>query len=78
MEANRCMVVSIVVFLVSPMLLLASPVKPENNLKPDMLEQIVEYEKTLSEQYAKDIGHLRNEIALLKLEIAQKNTGLPQ
>ena len=72
------MVVSIVVFLVSPMLLLASPVKPENNLKPDMLEQIVEYEKTLSEQYAKDIGHLRNEIALLKLEIAHKNTGLPQ
>ena len=72
------MVVSIVVFLVSPMLLLASPVKPENNLKPDMLEQIVEYEKTLSEQYTKDLAHLNNEISLLKLEISHKNTGLPQ
>ena len=78
MEANRCMVVAIGVFVVSPMLLFASPVKLKESLKPGMLEQIVEYEKTLSEQYAKDIGHLRNEIALLKLEIAQKNTGLPQ
>ena len=72
------MVVSVVVFVVSPMLLFASPVKPKESPNPDMLEQIVEYEKTLSEQYAKDIGHLRNEIALLKLEIAHKNTGLPQ
>ena len=72
------MVVSIVVFVASPMLLFASPFKPKESLKPDMLRQIVEYEKTLSEQYTRDIGHLRNEIALLKLEIAQKNTGLPQ
>ena len=78
MEANRCMVVSIVVFLVSPMLLLASPVKPKDSLKQDMLEQIVEYEKTLSEQYTRDIAHLRNEISLLKLEITHKSTGLPQ
>ena len=72
------MVVSIAVFLVSPMLLLASPVKPKDNLKLDMLEQIVEYERTLSEQYTRDIAHLNNEISLLKLEIAHKNTGLPQ
>ena len=78
MEANRCMVVSIAVFLVSPMLLLASPVKPKDNLKLDMLEQIVEYERTLSEQYTRDIAHLRNEISLLKLEITHKSTGLPQ
>ena len=72
------MVVSIAVFLVSPMLLLASPVKPKDNLKLDMLEQIVKYEKTLREQYTRDIAHLNNEISLLKLEIAHKNTGLPQ
>ena len=78
MEVNRCMVVSIVVFLVSPMFLLASPVTPKENLKVDMLEQIVEYEKTLSEQYTRDIAHLRNEISLLKLEVAHINTGLPQ
>ena len=78
MEANRCMVVSLVVFVVSPMLLFASPVKPKESSKPDMLEQIVEYEKTLSEQYTRDIAHLRNEISLLKLEIAHINTGLPR
>ena len=78
MEANRCLVVSIVFVLVSPMLLFASPVKPTGNLKRDILEQVLEYEKTLSEQYTRDIAHLRNEISLLKLEIAQKNTGLPQ
>ena len=77
MEANRCMVVTILAILVSPMLLLASPVKLKENLKPDILEQIVEYEKTSSEQYARDIAHLRNEISLLKLEIAHKKTGLP-
>ena len=77
MEANRCMVVRILAILVSPMLLLASPVKLKENLKPDILEQIVEYEKTSSEQYARDIAHLRNEISLLKLEIAHKKTGLP-
>ena len=78
MEANRCLVVSIVFVLVSPMLLFASPVKPRENLKLDILEQILEYEKTLSEQYTRDIAHLRNEISLLKLEIAHKSTGLPQ
>ena len=78
MEANRCLVVSIVFVLVSPMLLFASPVKPRENLKLDILEQILEYEKTLSEQYSRDIAHLRNEISLLKLEIAHKSTGLPQ
>ena len=78
MEANRCMVVSVVIFVVSPMLLFASPVKPKESPNPDMLEQIVEYEKTLSEQYTRDMAHLRNEISLLKLEIAHKNTGLPQ
>ena len=78
MEANRCLVVSIVFVLVSPMLLFASPVKPTENLKLDILEQILEYEKTLSEQYTRDIAHLRNEISLLKHEIAHKNTGLPQ
>ena len=77
MEANRCLVVSLVFVLVSPMLLLASPVKLKENLKPDILEQIVEYEKTSSEQYASDIAHLRNEMSLLKLEIAHKKTGLP-
>ena len=77
MEANRCMGVRILAILVSPMLLLASPVKLKENLKPDILEQIVEYEKTSSEQYARDIAHLRNEISLLKLEIAHKKTGLP-
>ena len=77
MEANRCMVVTILAILVSPMLLLASPVKLKENLKPDILEQIVEYEKTSSEEYARDIAHLRNEISLLKLEIAHKKTGLP-
>ena len=71
------MVVTILAILVSPMLLLASPVKLKENLKPDILEQIVEYEKTSSEQYARDIAHLRNEISLLKLEIAHKKTGLP-
>ena len=71
------MVVTILAILVSPMLLLASPVKLKENLKPDILEQIVEYEKTSSEQYAGDIAHLRNEISLLKLEIAHKKTGLP-
>ena len=78
MEANRCLVVSIVFVLVSPMLLFASPVKPRENLKLDILEQILEYEKTLSEQYTRDIALLRNEISLLKLEIAHINTGLPQ
>ena len=78
MEANRCLVVSIVYVLVSPMLLFASPVKPTENLKLDILEQILEYEKTLSEQYSRDMAHLRNEISLLKHEIAHKNTGLPQ
>ena len=72
------MVVSIVVVLVSPMLLFASPVKPKENLNPDVLEQIDEYEKTKRDQYIKDIAHLKNEISLLKLEIAHKNTGLPQ
>ena len=77
MEANRCMVVTILAISVSPMLLLASPVKLKENIKSDILEQIVEYEKTSSEQYARDIAHLRNEISLLKLEIAHKKTGLP-
>ena len=77
MEANRFMVVSIFVVLVSPMLILASPVKPKENVKPDMHEQFVEYEKTKGEQYTRDIAHLRNEISLLKLEMAHKNTGLP-
>ena len=72
------MVVSLVVFVVSPMLLFASPVKPKESPNPDMLEQIVEYEKTLSEQYTRDIAHLRNEISLLKLEITHKSTGVPQ
>ena len=72
------MVVSLVVFVVSPMLLFASPVKPKESPNPDMLEQIVEYERTLSEQYTRDIAHLRNEISLLKLEITHKSTGVPQ
>ena len=78
METKRCMVVSIVVVLVSPILLFASPVKPKENPKLEILEQIVENERTLNEQYTRDIAHLINEISLLKLEIAHKNTGLPQ
>ena len=78
MEATRYMVVSVVFVLVSPMLLLASPVNPMENINADILEKIVEYEKTLSEQYSRDMAHLRNEISLLKHEIAHKNTGLPQ